>query len=87
LQNIIRITKSSSIRWVGHVARVGKMRNSYKVLVGKLKRPLGRCRLRWKDDVKMDLQEIVLQDVNWTRLAQDRDQLSAFVNTVMTIIL
>jgi hypothetical protein len=66
-----------------------EMTDVSKILVRKPegKRPLGRCRLRWKDDVKMDLQEIVLQDVNWTRLAQDRDQLSAFVNTVMTIIL
>jgi len=53
------VIKSRRIRWVGHVARVGERRGVYRVLVGKpeRKRPLGRPRRRWEDDIKIDLQE------------------------------
>jgi hypothetical protein len=55
--NIIRVIKSRRIKWAGHVARKGESRGVYRVLVGKLegKRPLGRPRGRWEDNVKMDL--------------------------------
>jgi hypothetical protein len=58
--SIIRIIKSRSMRWAGHVARMGKKRNVYTLLVGKPegKRPLGRPRRRWIDNIKMDLLEI-----------------------------
>jgi hypothetical protein len=58
--NIIRMIKSRRIRWTGHVARMGETRNAYRILVGKPegKRPVGRPRRRWVDDIKMDLREI-----------------------------
>jgi hypothetical protein len=61
--------------------------NSYRILVGKPeeKRPLGRPRRRWMDNIKIDLREIVWDDVDWIDLAQDRDQWRALVNTVMNL--
>jgi hypothetical protein len=58
--SIIRIMKSRRIRWAGHVARMGEKRNAYRLLVGKPegKRPLGRPRRRWVDNIKRDLLEI-----------------------------
>jgi hypothetical protein len=60
--DIIRQVKSRRMRWVGHVARMGEERKVYKVLVGKPegKRPLGRPRRRWEDEIRMDLREIGL---------------------------
>ena len=57
LPNIIRVIGSRILRWEGHVARMGERREAYKVLVGisKGKRPLGRTRRRWEDNIKMDL--------------------------------
>jgi hypothetical protein len=57
LPNIIRMIKSKRMRWAGHVARIGDTRNAYRILVGKPegKRPLGKPRRRWVDDIKMDL--------------------------------
>jgi hypothetical protein len=49
------------------------------------KRPLGRFRLRWEDNIKMDHREIGSGGVDWIDLAQDRDQWRAFVNTVMNL--
>jgi hypothetical protein len=71
---IIRIIKSRRMRWAGHVVRMGEKRNVYMLLVGKPegKRPLGRLRRRWIDNVKMDLLEIGLSVVDWIGLAQDR---------------
>jgi hypothetical protein len=58
--NIIRMIKSRRMRWAGHVARMGETKNAYMILVGKPegKRPLGRPRRRWVDNIKMDLGEI-----------------------------
>ena len=58
--NIVRVIKSRRMRWDGHVARMGEERGAYKVLVGKPdgKRPLGRLRPRWVDNIRMDLQEV-----------------------------
>jgi hypothetical protein len=60
LPNIIRMIKSRRMRWAGHVARMGEPRNAYRILVGKSerKRPLGRSRRRWMDNIKMNLREI-----------------------------
>ena len=60
LPNIVRVVKSRRMRWAGHVARMGEGRGVHKVLVGKPegKRPLGRPRRRWEDNIKMDLQEV-----------------------------
>jgi hypothetical protein len=58
--SIIRKIKSRRMRWPGHVARMGEKRNAYRLLVGMQegKRPLGRLRRRWVDNIKMDLREI-----------------------------
>jgi len=81
--NIVRVVKSRRMRWERHVARMGQGRGVYRVLVGKPegKRPLGRPRRRWEDNIKMDLQEGGCGD--WMELAQDRDRWRALVSTVM----
>ena len=58
--NIVRVIESKRLRWAGHVARMKEGRGVHKVLVGKPegKRPLGRPRRRWEDNIKMDLQEV-----------------------------
>jgi hypothetical protein len=65
---------------------MGEGRGVYRVLVGRPegKRPLGRPRRGWEDNIKMDLREIRIDGTNWIRLAQDRVQWRAFVNTVTT---
>jgi hypothetical protein len=85
--NIVRVIKSRRMMWAGHLARMGEGRGVYRVLVGRPegKRPLGRLRRRWEDNIKMDLGEIRIDGANWTRLAQDRVQWRAFVNTVMNL--
>jgi hypothetical protein len=85
--NIVRVNKSRRMRWAGHVARMREGRGVYMVLVGRPegKRPLGRLRRRWEDNIKMDLRKIVINEANWIYLAQDRVQWRAFVNTVMNI--
>ena len=63
------------------------MRGVYRVLVGNAegKRPLGRPRIRWEDNIKMDLQEVGCDGVDWIDLAQDRDRWRALVNAVMNL--
>jgi hypothetical protein len=74
--SIIRIAKSQRMRWAGHVARMGEKRTAYRLLVGKPegKRPLGRPRRRWVDNIMMDLGEVGLSDVDWIGLAKDRNR-------------
>jgi hypothetical protein len=85
-QNIIRVIKSRRMRWLAHVARTEQRRGAYRVLVGKPegKKPLGRPRRRWEDNIKMDLQELGW-GMDWIHLAQDRDRWRAVVNTVMNV--
>jgi hypothetical protein len=66
---------------------MGKKRNAYRILVGKPegKRPLGRPRRRWGDNIKMDLREIGWNGVEWIDMVQDRDQWRALVNTVLNL--
>jgi hypothetical protein len=87
-QNIVRVIKSRKLRWVGHVARMGEGRGVYRVLIGRAegKRPLERPRHRWEDNIKLDLREIRVDGANWLRVAQDRFQWRAFVNTVMNLL-
>jgi hypothetical protein len=70
-----------------YVACMGEGKGVYRVLVGKPegKRPLGRPRCRWENNIKLDLREIEIDGTNWIRLAQDRVQWRAFVNTVMNL--
>jgi hypothetical protein len=82
--SIIRIIKSRRMRWAG---RMGKKRNAYRLLVGKPegRRPLGRPRRRWIENITMDLLEIGLSVVDRIGLAQDRYRWRALVNTVMNL--
>jgi hypothetical protein len=85
--NIVTVIKSRRMRWAGHVARMGEGRGVYRVLVGRpeFKRPLGRPRRRWEDNIKIDLRETVIDGANWIHLAQDRVQWRAFVIAVMNL--
>jgi hypothetical protein len=79
--------KSRKMRLAGHIARIGEKRNAYKILVGKPggKRPLGRPKRRWEDNIKIDHREIGWGGMDWIDLAQNRDQWRALVNTVMNL--
>jgi hypothetical protein len=70
------VIKSRKLRWAGHVARMGEGRDVYRVLIGRPegKRPLGRPRRRWEDNIKLELRAIGIDEANWIRLAQDRVQ-------------
>jgi hypothetical protein len=85
--SIIRVIKAMRIRWAGHVARMGEVRGAYNILVGRPegRRPLGRPRRRWEDNIKVDRREIGFGDADWIHLAQDRDKWQAVVNTVMNL--
>jgi len=83
--NIFRVIISRRIRWAGHVAHMGESRGVYRILVGKPegKRPLGRPRHSWEDNIKMDIQEVGCGGMDWIKLTQDRDRRQALVNAVM----
>ncbi|KAJ4439480.1 hypothetical protein ANN_07604 [Periplaneta americana] len=85
--DIIRNLKSRRLRWAGHVARMGESRNAYRMLVGRPegKRPLGRPRRRWEDNIKMDLREVGYDDRDWLNLAQDRDRWRVYVRAAMNL--
>ena len=87
LPNIVRVVKSRRMTWAWHVARMGEGRVVHRVLVGKSegKRPLGRPRRRWEDNIKMDLQEVGGDCGDRMELAQDRDRWRALVSTVMNL--
>ena len=87
LPNIVRVVKSRRMRWAGHVALMGVGRGVHRVLVGKPegKRPLGRPRRRWEDNIKMDLREVGRGGGDWMELAQDRDRWRALVGTVRNL--
>jgi hypothetical protein len=81
--NIIRVIKSRRIGWSAYVARMVESRG----LVGKPEgnRPFGRPRRRWEDNIKIDLQDAGLGDMDWIQLAQDKNRWWALVNTVMNL--
>ena len=85
--NIARVKKSRRMRWAGHVARMGEERGVYRVLVGKpeRRRPTGRLRRRWVDNIRMDLQEVGCGYMDWIGLAQDRDRWRTLVSAVMKV--
>ena len=87
LPNVVQLVKSRRMRWTGHVSRMGEGRGVHRVLVGKLegKRPLGRPRRRWEDNIKMDLWEVGGGCGDWMELAQDRDRWQALVGTVRNL--
>jgi hypothetical protein len=79
--------KSKRMRWAGHVIRIGETRNAYRILVGKPegKRPLGRPKRRWVNNIKIYLREIGWNGMDWINLDQNGDQWRALVNTVMNL--
>ena len=85
--NIVRVIKSRRKRWAGHVTPMGEERGVYRVLVGKPeeKRPLGRPRRRWVDNIMTDLQEVGCRYMDWIGLAQDRDRWRTLVSAVMNL--
>ena len=84
-RNIVRVIKWRRMRWAGHVARMEEGRGVHKLLVGKPegKRPLGKPRLRWEDNIKMDLEEVGRGCGDGMEFAQDRYRWRALVSTVM----
>ena len=86
LPNIVRVVKSRRMRWAGHVVRMGEGRGVHRVLVGKPegKKPLGRPRHSWEENVKMELQEVG-GGGDWMELVRDMDRMRALVNTVMNL--
>jgi hypothetical protein len=84
---IVQVIKSRRMRWVGHVAWMGEERGVYRVLVGKPegKRPLGRPRHRWEDNIRIYLQEVGCGGTDWIGLAQDRGRWRAIVNAAMNL--
>jgi len=85
--NNVWVIKSRRMRWAGHVAHMGEERGVYRVLVGKPegRRPLGRPRLRWMDNIMMDLQEVGCGYMDWIGLAQDTDRWRTLVSAVMNL--
>jgi len=85
--NIVWVIKSRRMRWAGHVARMGEERGVYRTLVGKPegRRPLGRPRRRYVDNIRLDLQEVGCGYMDWIGLAQDRDRWRTFVSAVMKL--
>jgi hypothetical protein len=85
--SIIRMIKSRRMRWAGYVARNEGEEECIEDIVGKPegKRPLGRPRRRWVDNIKMDLRDIKWDGMDWIDLAQDRDQWRNLMNTVINL--
>jgi hypothetical protein len=83
--NIIRVIKSRRMKWTGHVALMGERKDAYKFLAEKPqgKRPCGRPRHRWENNIKTDLQDVDFGDMDWVDMAQDRDRWRELVNVVM----
>jgi hypothetical protein len=81
------VIKSRKIRWTGHVARMGEGRGVYRVLVGKPegRRPMGRPRHRWEDNIRMDFRKVGCGCVDWMELAQDKDRWHVLVSAVMNL--
>ena len=83
----MQVIKSRIMSWAGHVARMGEERGVYRVLVGKPegRKPMGRPRLGWVDNIRMELQEVGCGYMDWIELSQDRDRWRALVSAVMNL--
>ena len=79
--------KSRTLRWSGHVARMEEDRSAFKILTSKPtgKRPLGRPRRRWEDNIRMDLEEMGINAGNWVDSAHDRNYWRALVNAALNL--
>ena len=84
---MFRVIKYRRMRWVGHVARMEEGRSAFKILTDKPtgKRPLGRPRRRWEDNIRMYLEEIGINARKWVDSAQDRDYWRALVNAALNL--
>ena len=80
-----RVIKSRRLIWAGHAARIEEGRSTFKILAGELtgKRPLGRPRRKWEDNIRVDLKEIDVNRRNWTDSDHERDFWKAFVNVTL----
>jgi hypothetical protein len=85
--HLSQVIKSKRMEWDGHVACMGERRGLYRVLLGKPKGkgPLGRSRIRWEDNIKMDFEEVGCGGMDWIELAQVRDTWRALMNAVMNL--
>ena len=85
--NIVRAIKFRRLRWSGHVAKMEAGRSAFKILTGKPtgKRPSGRPRRRWEDNIRMDPEEICINAGNWVDSAQDRNYWRALVNAALNL--
>jgi hypothetical protein len=74
--NIVWVIKSRRMRWVGHVACMGDRTGAYRVLVERpeVRRPLGRYRCRWENNIEMYLKEVAWGSMDWIDLAEDRER-------------
>ena len=81
------VIKSRRLKWAGNVARMEEGRSAFKILTGYPtgKRPLGRPRRRWKNNIRIDLKEIGINTRSWIDSAQDRDYYSALVNEALSL--
>ena len=79
--------KSRILRWAGLIARMEEGRSAFKILTGKPtgKRPLGRTRRRWEDNIRVNLEEIGIRAGNWVDSAQDRNYWRALVNAALKL--
>ena len=85
--DIIKIVKSRKLRWAGHVTRMENERGAWKLLVGKPegKRPVGRRRIRWENNINHDLRKVDYTRDDWKTLAEDREVWRAYVHAVMNL--
>ena len=85
--NIVRVIKSRRLRWAGHVASMEEGRSAFKILTGTPtgKRPLGRPRRRWENNIRMDPEEISINAGNWVDSAQDRNYWRALVDVALNL--
>ena len=84
--NIVRVIKSRILRWAGHVARIEE-RSAFNILTGNPtgKRPLGKPRRKWEQNIRMDLEELGISAGNWVDSAQDRNYWRALVNAALNL--
>ena len=82
--NIVKVIKSSRLRWAGHVAKIEEGRSAFKILTdtptGKI--PIGRPKRGWEDTIRMDLKEIGINVGYWVDSVQDKDYWRALVNAL-----
>ena len=83
--NIVTVIKSRILRWAVYVARMEEGRSAFKILTGTPagRRPVGRSRYRWEENIRMNLKEIGINTRNWVDSAQDRDYWRALVNATL----